>query len=669
MPESYEKSVKGGTKIKLAPPKSKYVEHILQATRAGDAGVAEIFRTMTNRLRDSTWTIVFKALIIVHLMIREGEPDVTLRYISENPSKLAISSFNDAQDQGRNIRHIHSYLIQRAKAYRDTKTDWVKQGLGRLKRLTVDKGLLRETEIVQKQLKELLKCDLLSDPENEITLTAFRLLTMDLLKLYAVMNEGTINVLEHYFEMSKVDAEKALEIYKTFAKQTNDVVEYLQVARMYEGATRLEIPKLKHAPTGLTTSLSDYLNDPDFDINRRQYLAQQEAKRTGKPVQKIEKTSNTNGSASASGSQGQQKPASGPAPDLIDLFGSLDTNQQSMGSPQQNLMFAPQQQAFQTGFTQPQNNSTNPFAPMVQQQTAQATPGSSYNPFAPQGQPQAQQPFPTGQEFQPQQQQQQPQQQFQDNTNPFGQPPQQQFQSEQNPFGQQQPQMAPMQTGVGMLQGFGSGLSQQAFGQTTQNPQQAGQQFFGQSQSPQQGSPFGQPQQMPQNSLQPLQAQQTSTNPFRQSMLPQATGQASSPFAPQSSAGSNPFARSMNTGMPAIQESSASPFGQPQPQQQQQNSFFAGQQQQSPSPFQSTPQAQPLQPTQTGTNPFARSSPGAQTLSPLSAQATGTNPFRQSQFVNQQTGQSWQNQPQGTLGGMDVNSFQSTQVFPRPPGQ
>lgn len=31
--------------------------------------------------------------------------------------------------------------------------------------------------------------------ENEITLTAFRLLTMDLLALYEVMNEGVINVL------------------------------------------------------------------------------------------------------------------------------------------------------------------------------------------------------------------------------------------------------------------------------------------------------------------------------------------------------------------------------------------------------------------------------------------------------------------------------------------
>ena len=40
---------------------------------------------------------------------------------------------------------------------------------------------------------------LTDEPENEISLTAFRLLTLDLLTLYSVMNEGTINVLGRSF--------------------------------------------------------------------------------------------------------------------------------------------------------------------------------------------------------------------------------------------------------------------------------------------------------------------------------------------------------------------------------------------------------------------------------------------------------------------------------------
>jgi hypothetical protein len=63
------------------------------------------------------------------------------------------------QSQGHNIRRYADYLTARAKAFEATKTDYVRSGQGRMKRLTVEKGLLRETEIVQKQIKALLRCD------------------------------------------------------------------------------------------------------------------------------------------------------------------------------------------------------------------------------------------------------------------------------------------------------------------------------------------------------------------------------------------------------------------------------------------------------------------------------------------------------------------------------
>ena len=129
------------------------------ATHDGEAGVAEVFRALKNRLRDSTWTIVFKSLIIVHLMIREGEPDVTLKFIAENPGKLATSHFPDVQLQGLNIRYYLDFLRERIRAFKDTKVDFVRNGEGRLKRSSVEKGLLRETEAVQTQIAALLKCD------------------------------------------------------------------------------------------------------------------------------------------------------------------------------------------------------------------------------------------------------------------------------------------------------------------------------------------------------------------------------------------------------------------------------------------------------------------------------------------------------------------------------
>jgi hypothetical protein len=86
------------TLLQLAAPKSKYIEHILIATHTGEAGVAEVIRALQNRLRDSTWTIVFKALIVVHLMLREGQEDATLKYLSNSPHrKLAINNFTEGK--------------------------------------------------------------------------------------------------------------------------------------------------------------------------------------------------------------------------------------------------------------------------------------------------------------------------------------------------------------------------------------------------------------------------------------------------------------------------------------------------------------------------------------------------------------------------------------------
>ncbi len=81
--------------------------------------------------------------------------------------------------------------------------------------------------------------------EDELNVTALRLLVKDLLILFQASNEGVMNVLEHYFEMSHVDAESALNIYRTFCKQTERVVEYLGVAKKLQNLLNIPIPNLK----------------------------------------------------------------------------------------------------------------------------------------------------------------------------------------------------------------------------------------------------------------------------------------------------------------------------------------------------------------------------------------------------------------------------------------
>ena len=86
----------------------------------------------------------------------------------------------------------------------------------------------------------------LDDLEDELNITALRMLVKDLLILFQACNEGVINVLEHYFEMSRIDAQDALSIYKHFCKQTERVVEYLGVAKKLQNLLNVPIPNLRH---------------------------------------------------------------------------------------------------------------------------------------------------------------------------------------------------------------------------------------------------------------------------------------------------------------------------------------------------------------------------------------------------------------------------------------
>ncbi len=447
--------------------------------------------------------------------------------------------------------------------------------------------------------------------------------------------------------MSKYDAQRALGIYKTFTKQTNSVVEFLSTARQYENATRLEIPKLKHAPTSLTSSLEEYLNDPDFEINRRQYLAQQDAKKGKKNTSNGTAESSNNFTKNPVNKGGstkdfpESKPTQtvapktepkGPAPDLIDFFDSIEQNQQHMAAapPQQQVPnfgvgphYQQQQQLQQTGVL-PQQTSL--FTQNGQQQQIQN--GGNLGNGNPFGQPQVQQPV------------------------------QQNF------------------TGAG----FG-GYTQQPFGQ--QQDAFSSPPYTSTAQSPQTQQPFNTGQQPFATSQQPFgTGQQTmntgqSSNPFRQSMMPQATGPSLAsysnntplPSSPQSYQSTNPFAR-QNTGhiqnSPFSSQSTGqgTPFTSPPPPQPQGPPFVAP-----PTQPQQTA-APPMTPHRTGTNPFARSTPTTQSTSPftsaspLVATPTGsTNPFRQSTFVNQQTGQSWQ-AGQGTMGGFE--QLDTVPIFPRP---
>ncbi|EPY50706.1 ENTH/VHS domain-containing protein [Schizosaccharomyces cryophilus OY26] len=272
---SYDRAVKKATKIKLAAPKSKHVELILQATFEDPDTLDTVIQDLCERMKDSSWTVVFKSLIVFHLMLKDGSPGTTIVALSQRPRILEVVRASSLTTQGQNIYNYSRFLSERVKQYGRLGFDYAQasDGAKKLKQLTVDNGLMRHVEGIQSQLRRLLKCQfLVEEIDNDITVTSFRLLVGDLLVLFKAVNIGVIKLLEHYFEMSHPDAEQSLRIYKTFVRQTEDVINFLSTARSLEFVTKFPVPNIKHAPISLTASLEEYLNDPDFEQNRNQYM-------------------------------------------------------------------------------------------------------------------------------------------------------------------------------------------------------------------------------------------------------------------------------------------------------------------------------------------------------------------------------------------------------------
>ena len=265
-------------------------------------------------------------------------------------------------------------------AYREIKTDWVKDvdgAIARFRSVSVEEGLLTETIVLQRQVDALLDCTWLpEDLDQVVSLQAFRLLFRDLLCLFHILNECAIRILSVYFELEKSNAAKALQIYKKFALQTKKVLEFFEVGRKVSNEANLTIPEIKHAPVSLVKTLEDYLNAPDFEAQREAYRKRKE----GKKNNKYQNSDNTAGPERRTSVGPRNNRASTvPQTQLIDFFSSIDDHVDGM---RQNQTQFNANQAFDpfwnpndpfmnpSGFEQQQKpfQETNPFATMQVQQ-------------------------------------------------------------------------------------------------------------------------------------------------------------------------------------------------------------------------------------------------------------------------------------------------------------
>ncbi|KAF7247033.1 hypothetical protein EYD10_06997 [Varanus komodoensis] len=232
---------------------TQMVRDLIQATNETNVNIPQMADTLFERATNSSWVVVFKALVTTHHLMVHGN-ERFIQYLASRNTLFNLSNFLDKSgshgyDMSTFIRRYSRYLNEKAFSYRQMAFDFarVKKGADGVMRTMVPEKLLKSMPILQGQIDALLEFDVHpNELTNGVINAAFMLLFKDLIKLFACYNDGVINLLEKFFEMKKGQCKDALEIYKRFLTRMTRVSEFLKVAEQV-GIDKGDIPDLTQA--------------------------------------------------------------------------------------------------------------------------------------------------------------------------------------------------------------------------------------------------------------------------------------------------------------------------------------------------------------------------------------------------------------------------------------
>ncbi|NXK99197.1 PICAL protein, partial [Mesembrinibis cayennensis] len=234
-------------------------------TNEMNVNIPQLADTLFERTANSSWVVVFKALITTHHLMMYGN-ERFIQYLASRNTLFNLNNYLDKSamqgyDMSTFIRRYSRYLNEKALSYRLVAVDFtkMKRGLDGVMRTMNAEKLLKTLPIIQNQLDALLDFD--ANPNeltNGVINAAFMLLFKDSIRLFAAYNEGIINLLERYFDMKKNQCKEGLDIYKKFLARMTKLSEFLKVAEQV-GIDQGDIPDLTQAPSSLLEALEQHL--------------------------------------------------------------------------------------------------------------------------------------------------------------------------------------------------------------------------------------------------------------------------------------------------------------------------------------------------------------------------------------------------------------------------
>ncbi|XP_075474211.1 putative clathrin assembly protein At5g35200 [Primulina tabacum] len=253
------------------PAKEKHVRAVFSCvlgTRPR-ADVAYCIHALARRLsKTQNWAVALKTLIVIHRALKEVDPTFQEELINYGRSRghiLNLAHFKDdsspnAWDYSAWVRCYALYLEERLECFRILKYDIEADHL-RTKDLDTPE-LLEHLPSLQQLLFRVLGCQ----PQgaaihNHVIQLALAMVASESIKIYNAISDGTVNLVDKFFEMQKPDALKALDIYRRASVQAERLSEFYEVCKNLDVQRGERYIKIEQPPASFLQAMEEYVRE------------------------------------------------------------------------------------------------------------------------------------------------------------------------------------------------------------------------------------------------------------------------------------------------------------------------------------------------------------------------------------------------------------------------
>lgn len=268
------------------PAKEKHIKAIFYAISASRprADVAYCIHALARRLaKTHNWAVALKTLIVIHRALREVDPtfrEELINYGQSTSHMLNMSHFKDdssanAWDYSAWVRVYALYLEERLECFRVLKYD-VETDPPRTRDLDTA-GLLEHLPALQQLLFRLLNCLPQGAASNNFVIQlAVLMVAGESVKIYNAISDGTINLVDKFFEMQRHDAIKALDIYRRAGQQADRLSEFYEVCKSIDIRRGEKYIKIEQPPASFLTAMEEYVREaPRNSLVRKEQIKEE----------------------------------------------------------------------------------------------------------------------------------------------------------------------------------------------------------------------------------------------------------------------------------------------------------------------------------------------------------------------------------------------------------